>query len=152
MKTDSILKVVIAILIVALGALVYVQFAPPHVVVPPNIDRDGNPIGFDVVGVPTAQVPVLSGNGNCLTQKSCTHVEWHYLVNKPVPTCPGNVPSGAACSANQVRKLPSCPDGAQCITFISNTSQKEITVESQYAPSGYHGPEKTYAMGIVIFQ
>lgn len=112
MKSDSILKGIIAILVVALGLLSWQHFFPPE------INKDGNPVGFDMVANPSSQAPTVSGNGQCLTLKTCTTVEWHYLAN-PTPNCPSTVPSGAACTAGTTRALPTCPPaGAQCVTFI----------------------------------
>ena len=146
MKSNSTLKAVITVLAVALGLVSCSRSETT------NGSRDGNPIGFDIAGKPTAAAPRLLGSGMCLTNHNCTTVEWHYLANNPFPTCPKTVPSGAACTPNTIRALPQCPAGAQCITFSSKANAREINVESQYDLGEYHGPEPTDAAGIVIFR
>lgn len=76
--------------------------------------RDGNPVGFDLVGNAGGTAPLTSTSG-CLSNNNCTWVQVFYLTNPP-PDCPTVQPVKVTCSGSK-RALPSCPTNAQCVPF-----------------------------------
>jgi hypothetical protein len=122
--------------------------ASSHRVTAPDGTKDGNPVGFDLVG-PSQGVAYFQGNGSCLAHKSCKRIEIYYL-KYPAPPCPKK-PDGVACSTTHppMRVLPSCPTNGQCIYFKGGTAANAKVVV-QDDNNLLHPLSKINAQGIII--
>jgi hypothetical protein len=141
MRNNSLLTGLVGIIGILIGIGLFWALRGPT--------RDGNPVGFDVMGQ-SGQLPASTNTNNgCLEKSSCTSAEIHYVKLPPGP-CPSVLVGKNLCTtgANATRALPTCPPDAQCIS-LKTTVGSTVALQDD---EGFRSFDNTEAQAIIILK